>query len=68
MTLRDGCCGWYGRCINKNLLSLELDLVGTPGRGFGRLELCTSFAAFMKSGARSHLLCARAISRSKIVQ
>ena len=39
--------------MKSRLLLLEYDLM-SPGRGLGRLELCTIFAAFIKSGVRSH--------------
>jgi hypothetical protein len=36
-----------------------------PGLGLGSVEFSTSCAAFMKSGAKSHLLWALSVSRSK---
>ena len=39
--------------MKSRFLFLECDLV-SPGRGLGRLEFCTVFAALIKSGVRSH--------------
>ena len=47
--------------MKSSFSSLECDLV-SPGAGFGKLKICTSFAAFINNGARSRFSCVLAAS------